>query len=128
MNRLILAAVTAVGLGALGESTLLAQPQRPGFPPQRPNTNPFGRPTVNPIVQLNRSGNRSGISYFAIVRPQQEATAGIQSLQNELATQSPASAAPTTEGGAGGLPRFFYYSHYYGYYPYNLPPVRGPVR
>jgi hypothetical protein len=91
--------------------------QQPGFPYQRPQTNPYGTPTVSPFVNLNRFGN-PGVTYYGIVRPQLNTNANLIQLQQQqgylaeqqaLGIQGADPNLPTT----GHPTQFFNYSHYF---------------
>lgn len=121
MTRITLAAwatITAlVGFGA-GRATA-QQPVRP------PGFGTTGRPAFSPYLNMNLAGNPAALNYYGIVRPQFQARAEFQSLEQQAAANrqaiaeggAPASALPTT-----GHPVAF---QNLGGYFMNLNPVQG---
>ena len=83
---------------------------------------PFGqvpqRPTVSPFINLNRAGTSTGINYYGLVRPQEQAYGAIGTLQLELAANQAAIATgfgtaatyiPTTGVSAGFMTQSRYF-------------------
>jgi len=82
---------------------------------QRPQTNPYGRPTVSPYLNLVRPGAAAGINYYGLVRPEFQVNAAINALQQQVASNS----ADIATDQASGLPntghptQFLNTSHYF---------------
>jgi hypothetical protein len=85
----------------------------------RPQTNPYGIPTVSPYVNLNRFAGNPGLNYFGIVRPELQANANLAQLQQQTAALYDQQALANIPGAdpnqpaTGHTSRFFNYSHYY---------------
>jgi hypothetical protein len=84
---------------------------------QRPFT---PRPTFSPYLNLNRAGNPA-VNYYGLVRPQQQFSRDVQTLQAQVEGLTPSGAAlPQTPDGSLVIPTtghpvtFFNWSHYYG--------------
>jgi len=81
-------------------------------PPSRPATSPIARPAVSPYLNMFRGGSPA-INYYGIVRPQQDTSAALQRLQQQVAPAplpvAPSDALLTT----GHATRFMNYSHYF---------------
>ncbi len=118
MKRFVLAALLACGLSlASVAGTALAQSY------VKPAVGPSSGSTVSPYLNLLQGGNPA-ISYYGIVKPQQETQTFIQQLQRQgetsqqnIRTTDPATGVPTT----GHVTRFGNYGQYFnGGTPPNL--------
>src|SRR5690242_4853461 len=102
MTRTTFAAWAAIAVVVgLGSGRAAAQP--PGFQaPTRPGFGTTGRPAFSPYLNLNLAGNPVALNYFGIVRPQFQARAEFQSLEQQAAANRQAIA--DTGGAASPLP------------------------
>lgn len=107
-------ALAVVGMAFLSPTVAHGQ-----FRYVRPQTNPFGTPTISPYLNLGRGGN-AGINYYALVRPQVQAFQGIQMLeaqQQSLAEQQQQAFSRFQTGAqigvSGHRTYFFNYGHYF---------------
>jgi hypothetical protein len=115
--------VTTAALAALGLLGFLATGQaRAQFTYQRPQTNPFGTPTVSPFLNMARGGNPA-INYNTLVRPQIQTQRSLQQLQTDVRqdelrmgqlTTAPAGIDPNAVLPYTGHPtQFMAQSHYF---------------
>lgn len=120
MKSFALAASSAMALAmGLGSGPLAAQ-----FP-AGPQLGAPSRPTFSPYLNLTRGGSSAAINYYGIVRPQFQARAAFQSLEQQAAANrqaindlgAPATGLPDTGHGVAFLNT--------GGYFMNLNPGRG---
>jgi hypothetical protein len=79
----------------------------------RPATNPLGRPTVSPYLNLLRPGN-TAVNYYDLVRPQVDLTNSVQRLQQQTTANAAAiTAAQDVLPETGHKVQFLNLSHYY---------------
>ena len=57
-------------------------------PFQRPTLGPVNTPAFSPYLNLNRFGSSPALNYYGIVRPQLDAYAATQNLQQQITTNS----------------------------------------
>jgi hypothetical protein len=101
MTRITLAAWAALTvLVSFGGGRAAAQPY--AAPRTPPGFGTTGRPAFSPYLNLNLAGNPVALNYYGIVRPQFQARAEFQSLEQQEAANRQAIADTGTS--ASGLP------------------------